>query len=137
VLRRRDGELRQPSDRQGGLGPPYYFNLIVGNLFGAQADPLQVGVLLESLPADACWALGGIGAAQLWANGFAIMHGGGVRVGLEDNLWLDPARTRLATNADLLRRVHALAAIFERPLMAPAAFGRLGFSRSAREAAVR
>lgn len=110
------------------LRPPYYFNIIVGNLAGAQADLLQLAALLNGLPAESFWSLGGLGAAQLRANTIAILEGGGVRVGLEDNLWLDPARMQLATNADLLKRVHQLATLFERSVMKPAAFRALGFT---------
>ncbi|MDW8345277.1 MAG: 3-keto-5-aminohexanoate cleavage protein [Verrucomicrobiae bacterium] len=109
------------------LKPPFYFNLLVGNLATAPDDLIQVGLMIRSLPVGAWWALAGIGRAQLRANTLAILEGGGVRVGLEDNLWEDDARTRLATNASLLQRIHQLAAIFERPVMKPATFGRLGF----------
>jgi len=119
---------------RGILRPPHYFNIIVGNIAGAQADLLQVATLLRSLPAGAVWSLGGIGVAQLRANAIAIVEGGGVRVGIEDNVWLDAGRTRLATNAALLRRVHELAAIHERALMTPATFRGLGFA--SRRAAV-
>ena len=121
---------------RGILAPPHYFNLILGNVAGAQADLLHVATLLRSLPSGAIWSLGGIGAAQLRAHAIAIMEGGGVRVGLEDNLWLDPARTRLATNVALLRRVHDMAAFFERSLLTPAAFRGLGFSNRRRAASV-
>lgn len=120
--------------QRGVLTPPHYFNVIVGNISGAQADLLQVGMLLRSLPAGAVWSLGGIGAAQLRAHALAMMEGGGVRVGLEDNLWFDAGRGRLATNAMLLNRVHELAACFERPLMPPAEFRALGFSNRQRPA---
>lgn len=113
---------------KGVLTPPHYFNVIVGNISGAQADLQQVGLLLQSLPAGATWSLGGIGAAQLRANAIAIMEGGGVRVGLEDNLWFDSGRTQLATNAALIKRIHAMAALFERSIMKPAAFRAIGFS---------
>ena len=56
------------------------------------------------------------------------MEGGGVRVGREDNFWFDSGRTQLATNAALIKRIHAMAEIFERPIMKPAAFRALGFS---------
>lgn len=114
--------------RKEVLMPPYYFNVIVGNLAGAQAGLLQLAALLNSLPAKSFWSLGGLGAAQLRANTIAILEGGGVRVGLEDNLWLDPGRMHLATNADLLKRVHQLATLFERSVMKPAAFRALGFT---------
>lgn len=121
---------------KGILAPPHYLNLILGNLAGAQADLLQVGTLLRGLPPGAVWSLGGIGAAQLWAHAIAIAEGGGVRVGLEDSLWLDSDRRRLATNAALLRRVHDVAAVFGRSLMTPAAFRGLGFSNRQRQAHV-
>lgn len=38
-------------------------------------------------------------------NSIAIAAGGGVRVGLEDTIWYDADRTRLATNRDLVQRV--------------------------------
>jgi len=114
---------------KGVLTPPYYFNVILGNISGAQADLQQVCMLLRSLPAGATWSLGGIGAAQLRANAIAIMEGGGVRVGLEDNLWFASGRTQLATNAALIKRIHAMAEIYERPIMKPAAFRALGFSK--------
>ena len=52
-------------------------------------------------------------------NSVAIAMGGGVRVGLEDNIWYDTGRTRLATNAELLERVHVLAKANEREIMQP------------------
>jgi uncharacterized protein (DUF849 family) len=39
---------------------------------------------------------------------------------LEDNIWFDRGRTRLATNAELVARVAAAAELAERPLSTPA-----------------
>lgn len=52
-------------------------------------------------------------------NSIAIAYGGGVRVGLEDNVWYDKRREKLARNADLLQRIHALAEINGRDIMSP------------------
>ena len=41
-----------------------------------------------------------------------------MRIGLEDNIWLDSARTQLATNTDLLRRIHNIAAMTDKKVMA-------------------
>ncbi len=109
------------------LQPPYYFNLILGNIAGLQADLAEIGLALKQLPTDSQWALGGIGRQQLVANTIAIATGGGVRVGLEDNLYFDEHKKNLARNNDLLRRIHSLADLFERPVMTPAEFGGLGF----------
>jgi uncharacterized protein (DUF849 family) len=107
---------------RGVLRPPHYFNLILGNVACAQADLLHVGVMIRDLPPASYWSLGGVGNAQLMMNSLAIATGGGVRVGLEDNIWFDLERTRLATNADLLRRVHTLIEANGRTVMSPASF---------------
>lgn len=102
---------------KGLLFPPFYFNLIIGNIACAQADLLHVGVMLRDLPDDSMWSIGGVGNAQLPMNTLAIAMGGGVRVGLEDNIWFDMQRTKLAGNADLLRRIHNIIAASDRELM--------------------
>jgi uncharacterized protein (DUF849 family) len=75
--------------------------------------------MIRDLPPQSYWSLAGIGDAQLPMNAVAIAMGGGVRVGLEDQIWYDKGRTRLARNTDLLKRIHALADANERTLMTP------------------
>ena len=106
-------------EKKGLLEPPHYFNLLLGNIACAQADMLHAGVMIQDLPPDSYWSLAGIGNEQLKMNSLAIAFGGGVRVGLEDNIWYDVARTKLATNADLLHRIHRLAEANERTVMSP------------------
>lgn len=97
-------------ERKGLLKPPFYFNLILGNIACAQADPLHLGVMIRDLPAGSLWSAGGVGRAQLPVNVMALAAGGGVRVGLEDNLWIDDARTRPASNRELIARTLEIAA---------------------------
>ena len=108
--------------RKGLLTPPHYINLLFGNIACAQADLLHAGVMLNDLPPDCLWSFAGVGDAQLAMNSIAIAYGGGVRVGIEDNIWFDRQRTRLATNSDLLRRIHVIAEANGRALMPPADF---------------
>jgi len=112
-------------EKKGFLEPPHYFNLLLGNIACAQADLLHSGVMIRDLPKDSYWSLAGIGNAQLMMNSIAIASGGGVRVGLEDNIWYDLNRTRLARNADLIRRIHKLAEANERKVMFPSEFRKL------------
>lgn len=112
-------------ERKGILQEPHYFNLILGNIACAQADLLHAGVMIGDLPDNSYWSLGGIGDAQLTMNSVAIAIGGGVRVGLEDNIWYDRGRSRLATNADLLRRIHGMAEANERKVMTPGKLRKL------------
>jgi 3-keto-5-aminohexanoate cleavage enzyme len=113
--------------RKGLLEPPFYYNIILGNIAGLQAGEEHVRVALADLPEGSYWALGGIGSNQSTAFRFAIALGGGVRIGLEDNIFLDADRKMLATNAQLVRRVHEMAVEFGRPVMSPREFGQLGF----------
>lgn len=106
--------------KKGLLKPPYYMNLILGNIACAQADLLHLGIMINDLPGDCFCSLGGIGAAQLEMNAMAIAAGMGVRVGLEDNLWYDRERTKLAGNLDLLKRVHRMIHANEKEVMMPA-----------------
>jgi 3-keto-5-aminohexanoate cleavage enzyme len=112
-------------ESRGLLEAPHYFNLIVGNIACAQADLLHIGVMVRDLPPNSLWSLGGVGDYQLMVNSIAIAAGGGVRVGLEDDIWYDPARTKLARNSELIRRIHNIAEADERKIMPPADLRRL------------
>jgi len=94
---------------KGLIHPPYYFNLILGNIACAQANLLNLGLMINELPAGSIWSAGGVGRFQLPMNGAALAAGGGARVGLEDNIWYDDERTRLATNKELVERVLSVA----------------------------
>ncbi|MDD1744389.1 MAG: 3-keto-5-aminohexanoate cleavage protein [Candidatus Methanoperedens sp.] len=107
------------------LKPPHYFNLILGNIACAQADLLHVGIMVRDLPQNSFWSLGGVGDCQLMMNSIAIAVGGGVRVGLEDNIWFDPARTKLARNSELIHRIHRIVETNGRKVMKPAELRKL------------
>ena len=104
------------------LEPPYYFNLLLGNIACAQADILYAGIMIRDLPENSIWSLAGIGEEQLKMNSVAIAIGGGVRVGLEDNIWFDSARTKLARNIDLIKRIHVIAEANGRKVMSSEEF---------------
>ncbi len=104
---------------KGLLNPPYYFNLILGNIACAQADMLHLGLMIKELPEGSIWSVGGVGHYQLQINAMALATGGGVRVGLEDNIWYDTERTRLATNRDLIERIVSIAKAMGREPLSP------------------
>ncbi len=107
---------------RGVLDPPYCFNLFFGNVAGAQPNLLDMAAMVAALPPESVWSGAGIGASQLPVNAIAVAVGDGVRVGLEDALHLDAARTELATNTALIDRVTQLARIHDRNVMAPKVF---------------
>jgi uncharacterized protein (DUF849 family) len=104
---------------KGYLQPPYLFNIILGNPFSGQADPLHLGAILKELPEDSIWGVGGIGRQQTAAVALGLASGGGVRVGLEDNLWFDQERTIPASNTALVERTMQIASTLERASMSP------------------
>jgi len=108
--------------KKGLLEAPYYFNLLFGNIACSQANLLHAGVMINDLPEDSLWSLAGIGNEQLKMNSLSLAFGGGVRVGIEDNIWYDTNRTILAKNADLLKRIHVIANANERTVMTPEEF---------------
>ena len=110
--------------KKGLLTPPYYFNLLLGNIACAQADILHAGIMIRDLPENSIWSLAGIGEHQLMMNSVAIAIGGGVRVGLEDNIWYDSSRSKLASNGDLIKRIHVLAGANDRKIMTSEEFRR-------------
>ena len=109
-------------EKKGLITAPFYFNLLFGNIACSQANLLHTGVMLNDLPEGALWSLAGIGNEQLKMNSLAIAFGGGVRVGLEDNIWWDSQRTRLTSNIELLHRIHQLAKVNYRSIMNPSEF---------------
>ena len=91
--------------RKGLVKPPYYCILILGNIACAQANLLSLGLMVKELPEQALWCVGGIGDYQLKMNAMSLTAGGGIRVGLEDNIFFEPDRKRLATNRELIERM--------------------------------
>ncbi len=98
------------------LVPPLYANLMLGFPNSAPADARSLVALVDALPAGTTWAAAGLGAFQAPANALAVAMGGHVRVGLEDNPWLDAPGREPATNVQLVERATAMAAAVGRPL---------------------
>lgn len=105
--------------RKGFIQPPFYFNLILGNVACAQANILNLGLMVNELPDHSIWSVGGVGDCQLKMNVTGMINGGGVRVGLEDNIWWTPSRQRLATNAHLLQRIQTIAEALDMEIATP------------------
>lgn len=105
---------------RGVLRPPHYFNILLGSLGTLSASAFNIGLVAEALPSGSTWAGAGIGRFQLQVNALAIAAGGHVRVGLEDNLWLDNAKTKPATNLALVERVVGIARAMGREIATPA-----------------
>ena len=73
----------------GVLKPPYQFSLIMGVLGGIPGTTRQLVNQVESLPPESHWQVIGIGLDQWPLVAAAITLGGNVRVGLEDNFYIE------------------------------------------------
>lgn len=104
------------------LQPPYIFNILLGGIATAQAELIELGLMIERLPEESAWLAAGIGSTQLKANVMALANGGGVRVGLEDNLYFDSQKKILATNEALVSRVIAIGEKLGKRPMTPGEF---------------
>jgi 3-keto-5-aminohexanoate cleavage enzyme len=86
--------------------PPYYINMVLGTDRGFQGGmPYSHDILtsmIRLLPPQTIFCVSAIGPAQLPATTQAILLGGHVRVGLEDNNYY--SRGKLATNEMLVER---------------------------------
>jgi len=104
------------------LKPPYYFNIILGNIFSAQAKASHLATILQEMPEDSIWSVGGIGASQTPAMLLALSQGGGVRTGIEDNIWYDNEKTTLTSNSKLVSRIHQIADLTGLTMVTPKEF---------------
>ncbi len=96
--------------RKGILQKPFYCNLLLGLPFTASATLFDIACMVNELPGEFHWAAAGIGKFQLNMNIAAIIMGGHVRVGIEDNIYYDNEREILATNEMLIKRIVRIAA---------------------------
>lgn len=104
--------------KEGLLLEPLHFNFVLGVPGGAAGTLKNLMHMVESVPPSSTWCASGIGAAQLPLTTMAILLGGHVRVGLEDNIYY--RRGELSQgNAPLVARVFRLAGELGRPLATP------------------
>jgi uncharacterized protein (DUF849 family) len=87
---------------EGLIDDPPLIQLCMGIPYGAPDDPATLLAMVARLPPGAVFSAFAIGRMQLPYAALAPIVGGNVRVGLEDNLYLE--RGRLATNAELVAR---------------------------------
>jgi uncharacterized protein (DUF849 family) len=92
--------------RDGLIEAPALIQLCMGIPYGAPDDPTTLLAMVQRLPEGAVFSAFSIGRMQLPFAALAPLVGGNVRVGLEDNLFLE--RGKLATNAELVERAVAI-----------------------------
>lgn len=104
--------------RSGLLTAPAHFQFVLGTKFGLSGNPENLFLMRSKLPEGSTYAVAGIGRHQLQLAPVAIVSGGHVRVGFEDNIYFSkgvPAKS----NAQLVARIAELARVLQREVASP------------------
>ena len=102
---------------KGLASEPLHFDFVLGSHGSLPASARNLVFLSETIPPGSTWTVAGLGRWQLPMAVLAIVMGGHVRVGLEDNLYYH--KGVLATNQQLVARVARIAAEVGRPVATP------------------
>lgn len=110
---------------QGLIDSPPLFQICLGIPWGAPATPRVFQTMVDELPDGCNWTGFAISAMEMPIVAQSMLLGGNVRVGLEDNLYLE--KGVLATNAQLVERarkiIEALGATVQSPAEARESLG--------------
>jgi 3-keto-5-aminohexanoate cleavage enzyme len=105
--------------KSGLLTGPLHIDFVLGIPGGMAGTPEALMYLRSQLPVGSTWTVAGMGAAQLHLATLAIVLGGHVRVGFEDNVYY--RKGELArSNAQLVSRIARISAELDRPVASAA-----------------
>lgn len=102
----------------GVLESPALVQLCMGVPWGAPDDLNTFMAMVNNVPSDWNWSAFAIGRNQMAYVAAAVLAGGNVRVGLEDNLWM--SKGELATNEGLVARARVIIEAMGARIMGPA-----------------
>lgn len=101
--------------QKGLLKGPLHVDFVLGVPGGMAGTPQALLYMIQQLPAGSTWTVAGIGAAQLPLGTMAILLGGHVRVGFEDNVYYRKGELA-SSNAQLVARIARISLELNRPV---------------------
>jgi 3-keto-5-aminohexanoate cleavage enzyme len=106
--------------KQGILREPFHFQFVLGVPGGMSGDPRNLVHLVSLLPVDNVhWGVAGVGRFQLPLAVQALVMGGHVRVGFEDNIFYNKGELA-KSNAQLVERIARISHELGREVATPA-----------------
>ena len=105
-------------------GAPMQFNFVLGVPGCTPATVENLAFMVRQIPAGSTWTATGIGRAAFPLAAAAIVMGGNVRVGFEDNLYLEKG-VLAGSNGELVAKVVRLAKELGREIATPAEARRI------------
>jgi len=110
----------EPLLAMGALKPPLQYSFILGVLGGAPPTAETLAHMARAVSGPHTWEVIGISKVQWHLLATALVLGGNIRVGLEDNFYLDPAGTEMAKgNGPLVEKAVRMARDVGREPMSP------------------
>ena len=104
--------------KKGFIKDPMHYNFVMGVNGGISAEPRDLVFMRESIPPGATFTVSGVGRSEFPVAVMGIIMGGHVRVGFEDNIYIEkgvPAKS----NGELVEKVVRLAKEFGRQIATP------------------
>jgi uncharacterized protein (DUF849 family) len=111
--------LAQKMLRDGIVPANSIYQFALGIPWGAPATAEMVAYFKSALPADAIWAAFGVGRAEFPTVALSFLTGGHVRVGLEDNLYLEKG-VQATSNGQLVEKAVQIIRILGGEVATPA-----------------
>lgn len=105
--------------RKGFIKAPMHFNLVMGVNGGINAEIRDFVFMKGSIPPGSTYTVSGIGRNEFPLAAMAIIDGGHVRVGFEDNVYLSKG-VLAKSNGELVEKVARLAKELGREVATPA-----------------
>ncbi len=103
------GDLNLAKDliKEGVLDGPGLYTFVMGVKYGLNTDPATLLYMRDQLPQGAKWAAFGIAKAEFPIVAQSWLYGGHIRVGMEDNIYLERG-VLCESNAQLVSRANRI-----------------------------
>lgn len=105
--------------KQGHIKFPIHFDFVMGVNGGISGEARDLVFMVESIPKDCTWTVSGVGRYEFPMITMGILMGGHVRVGLEDNVYLEKG-VLAKSNGELVAKAARLCKELGREIATPA-----------------
>jgi len=104
--------------KQGIFDEPFHFQFVFGVAGGVRLSPMTFVHFMQMIPEGSSWSVCGVGLDSFRSNFMAVVNGGHIRVGLEDNLYLS-GKTLARGNYELVEKAVKIVRLADREPATP------------------
>ena len=105
-------------EKKGFIHKPMHFDFVMGVNGGISGEPRDLLFMVESIPAGSTWTVSGVGRFEYPMVTMGILMGGHVRVGFEDNVFLEKG-VLAKSNGEMVEKVVRIAKELGREIATP------------------